>query len=203
MNLAIILQRAKQSAPQLAKAAEEGQELLQELTQEIRTTSYLLHPPLLDESGLAEALRWYIKGLQERSGLNVALSVPEGFGRLPDETELVIFRIVQECLTNVHRHSESKSAAIRIIRDNHSVSVQVQDQGKGIPPAKLIQLQTQAAGVGIRGMRERVLQLGGAMSIRSDGGTTISITLPVPAETDKKIEGPRDDSAAVNRAFSA
>ena len=203
MNLAIILQRAKQSAPQLAKAAEEGQELLQELTQEIRTTSYLLHPPMLDESGLAEALRWYIKGLQERSGLNVTLSVPEGFGRLPDETELVIFRIVQECLTNVHRHSESKSAAIRIIRDNHSVSVQVQDQGKGIPPAKLIQLQTQAAGVGIRGMRERVLQLGGAMSIRSDGGTTISITLPVPAETDKKIEGPRDDPAAVNRAFSA
>ena len=158
---------------------------------------------MLDESGLAEALRWYIKGLQERSGLNVALSVPEGFGRLPDETELVIFRIVQECLTNVHRHSESKSAAIRIIRDNHSVSVQVQDQGKGIPPAKLIQLQTQAAGVGIRGMRERVLQLGGAMSIRSDGGTTISITLPVPAETDKKIEGPRDNPAGVNRAFSA
>ena len=203
MNLAIVVQRAKQGAPDVAKAAEEGQQLVQELSQEIRTTSYLLHPPLLDESGLAEALRWYIRGLQERSGLNVKLSIPQGFGRLSHETELVIFRIVQECLTNVHRHSESKTAAIRIVRDALSVSLQVQDEGKGIPPEKLIELQSHAAGVGIRGMRERVLQLGGAMSIRSDGGTTISITLPLREDENARATEPARKSGNVDRAFSA
>jgi signal transduction histidine kinase len=83
------------------------------LSQEIRTTAYLLHPPLLDESGLSETLRWYIQGLKERSGLDITLVIPEDFGRLSREMELAIFRIVQECLTNVHRHSGSKVATVR------------------------------------------------------------------------------------------
>jgi nitrate/nitrite-specific signal transduction histidine kinase len=102
MNLGTVAQHAKQSAPQLVSITDEGQKLVQQLDQEIRTMSYLLHPPLLDESGLAQALRWYVRGLKERSGLVTALSIPEGFGRLSREMELAMFRVVQGCLTNVH-----------------------------------------------------------------------------------------------------
>ena len=190
MNLASVVQHARQSAPQLAKTAEEGHQLVRELSREIRTTSYMLHPPLLDENGLSEALLWYIQGLKERSGLDITLTIPEGFGRLSREMELVIFRIMQECLTNVHRHSGSKVAAIRIARRAESVSLEVQDEGKGISPEKLVEIQSQGAGVGIRGMRERVLQFGGEMKIQSGGrGTRISITLPfVKTANSKKAE---------------
>ncbi len=181
MNLAGIVQKARESAPQLVNGAEEAEQLVRELSQEIRTTSYLLHPPLLDESGLPEALSWYIRGLHERGGLNVTIAIPEDFGRLSDDMELVLFRIVQECLTNVHRHSGSKVATIRIARGGEAVTLQVQDEGTGIPAEKLAQLQSQGGGVGIRGMRERVLQAGGEMSIESgESGTTISIALPLP-----------------------
>ena len=103
-------------SPDLSKEAQDSQQLVQQLSQEIRTMSYLLHPPLLDEAGLSEALRWYIQGLTERSGLEIELDIPEDFGRLPREMELVMFRLVQECLTNIHRHSGSKVAAIGIAR---------------------------------------------------------------------------------------
>jgi two-component system NarL family sensor kinase len=191
MNLSSVVQHAKESAPQLAKEAEEARELVRELSQEIRTTSYLLHPPLLDESGLSEALRWYIPGLKERSGLDIELAIPKDFGRLSHEMELVIFRVVQECLTNVHRHSGSKVATIRIARDAQGVSLEVQDEGQGISPEKLAEIQSQRAGVGLRGMRERVLQLGGELRIESEGrGTKISVTFPV-AEGESKTEQPR------------
>jgi signal transduction histidine kinase len=179
MNLATIVQQARELDPQLADAAEEGQALVRELSQEIRTMSYLLHPPLLDESGLCEALRWYIKGLKDRSALNITLEIPDEFERVPREMELVIFRIVQEGLTNIHRHSGSKVATIRLARDSQSVSLELQDAGRGISREKLIEIQTQGTGVGIRGMRERVIQSGGKMKIHSDtSGTKISITLP-------------------------
>ena len=188
MNLASVVRKTKQSAPEIANEAEKGEQLVRELTQEIRTTSYLLHPPLLDESGLCEALRWYVQGLQERSGLDVALDIPEDLGRLSDDMELGIFRIVQECLINVHRHSGSKVATIRIARGNETISVQIQDEGKGIPDEKLAQLQSRGGGVGILGMRERVLQLEGAMDISSDArGTTISITIPLPKISGAKL----------------
>jgi two-component system, NarL family, sensor kinase len=191
MNLARLALSARGINPQLAKDAEEGQQLVQELSQEIRTTSYLLHPPLLDESGLSEALLWYIRGLQERSGLDISLLFQEDFGRLSHEMELVIFRIVQESLTNVHRHSGSKVATIRIARGAQSISIEVQDEGKGISTEKLAELQAQGAGVGIRGMRERVLQLGGEMNIRSEaGGTTVSITLPLASTAESKPPEP-------------
>src|SRR5579864_7384154 len=106
--LANVVREARDSAPEFAKEAEEAQELARELSQEIRTTSYLLHPPLLDENGLSAALLWYIEGLKERSGLEIELAIAEDFGRLSDEMELVIFRVVQEAITNVHRHSGSK-----------------------------------------------------------------------------------------------
>jgi PAS domain S-box-containing protein len=183
MNLARFLQEAQQSAPHLAKEAEETHHLVRQLTREIRTTSYLLHPPLLDESGLASALGWYIEGLRERSGLNIVLAIPEEFGRLPREIELVVFRLVQESLTNIHRHSGSKSASIQIARDGEAVSIEVADQGKGMSREKLAEIQSRGAGVGIRGMHERVRQFRGNMQIESSGsGTRILVSIPIPGD---------------------
>ncbi|MCU1243343.1 MAG: multi-sensor signal transduction histidine kinase [Candidatus Acidoferrum typicum] len=181
MNLGTVAQHAKQSAPQLVRIAGEGQHLVQQLDQELRTMSYLLHPPLLDESGLSQGLRWYIRGLKERSGLNTALSIPEDFGRLSREMELAMFRVVQECLMNVHRHAESTKATVRIARDDKRVYLEVQDEGKGMPPDRLRQIQSHGSGVGITGMRERVRQLNGHLEIVSDRhGTKVSVTFPSP-----------------------
>ncbi len=187
MNLGTVAQHARQGAPQLVSIASEGQHLVQQLDQEIRTMSYLLHPPLLDESGLAQALRWYIRGLKERSGLDTALSVPENFGRLSREMELAIFRVVQECLTNVHRHAESSKATIRIYPDDKHVYLEVQDEGKGMPAEKLREIQSHGSGVGIRGMRERVRQLKGHLEIVSDSrGTKVSVTFPAAHDSSKR-----------------
>jgi signal transduction histidine kinase len=176
INLSSIVEQAESSAPKLAKEAREGQDLVRELSQEIRTTSYLLHPPLLDETGLSGALLWFIQGLNERSELDITLEIPEDFGRLSSEMELVIFRLVQECLTNVRRHSGSKLATIRLSRTAHIVSIEVQDQGKGIAPEKLLEIQSQGAGVGICGMRERVTHYGGDLTIESGSwGTKILV----------------------------
>jgi len=155
--------------------------------------SYLLHPPLLDETGLAEAIRWYTQGLMERSGLDIKLSIPEDFGRLPREMELVIFRLVQECLTNIHRHSGSKSGSILLGREKQNVSLVIADEGKGIPMERLAAIQSQGSGVGIRGMRERLRQFDGDMKIESsERGTKISFTISVtdfpPSKTDSVRE---------------
>lgn len=165
---------------QLAQGIKDAESLVQHLSKEIRTTSYLLHPPLLDETGLPSALNWYVQGLKERSGLDINLSIPEDFGRLPGDLELVIFRIVQESLTNVHRHSGSKTATITIRRDSASIIVKVQDEGRGISPERLAQIQSQGTGVGISGMRERLRHFRGELQVESNGiGTRIVATLPV------------------------
>ena len=180
MNLASIAQRVGQN-PSLSETVEDTQSLVQQLSREIRTTSYLLHPPLLDENGLSQAIHWYMQGLKERSDLEIELSVPENFGRLPADLELTIFRIVQEGLTNIHRHSGSKTATIRLSRSADSVLLRIEDHGKGISPEKLAALRAQRTGVGITGMRERVRHLKGVMDIQSNGtGATISVTFPVP-----------------------
>jgi PAS domain S-box-containing protein len=189
MTLARVAQEVEQNAPQVAREADQSQHLVQQLNQEIRTMSYLLHPPLLDESGLSAALSWYVHGLSQRSDLDIKSIVPEDFGRLPHDLELVIFRLVQECLTNIHRHSESKSAEITLARDAENISLQVQDHGKGISPERLAEIQSKGSGVGIRGMRERVSQFNGDMKIHSNGsGTKIIVTFPAPetASTDEE-----------------
>ncbi len=179
MSLAQLVQKSARSSPELATEAENIQELVQQLHREIRTTSYLLHPPLLDESGLSSALSWYIDGLRERSDLVISLFVSEEIGRLPGDMELVVFRVVQECLTNIHRHSGSKTGSISLARDSGAIIVEVRDSGKGISAQKLSELQHGGSGVGIGGMRERVRQLGGEMKIDSDGsGTRVSFTIP-------------------------
>jgi len=169
---------AKSDPAQLANMIQEVEELVQGLTQEIRTTSYLLYPPMLDEGGLSYALRWYVEGLVERSGLEIDLKIPDSFERLSREMELVIFRVVQECLTNIHRHSGSKTASIRIERQHENVQVTVQDSGKGMSAEKLAEIQSQGKGVGLRGMRERVRNLQGELTIESSGGTKVSAILP-------------------------
>jgi PAS domain S-box-containing protein len=184
MNLASIAEGIKRNPAlkdELA-AVEDGQNLVQMLSKEIRTTSYLLHPPLLDESGLPGAIRWYMEGLTERSGLDIELAIPEDFGRLPTDMEVALFRIVQECLTNIHRHSGSKTATILFSRLTDRVCLEILDEGKGMPVGKLAGVRAQRAGVGITGMRERVRHLGGVMDIQSSGaGTKISVVLPVSA----------------------
>ena len=146
MSLAVLGQRTRQN-PATAKGIEEAENLLQQLNREIRTMSYLLHPPLLDETGLSEALRWYIQGLSERSDLAIELEIGDDVGRLGEEAEMALFRIIQECLTNVHRHSGSKSAAVRIARNGDSVSLEVADEGKGVSAEKLAGLRAGRSGV--------------------------------------------------------
>ena len=197
MNLASITQRLGQD-PYVDKTIVESRELVHQLSSEIRTLSYLLHPPLLDENGLSGAIQWYIQGLAERSGLKIQLTVPANFGRLPDDMEVAIFRIVQECLTNIHRHSGSKTATIRFSRDAENVVLDIQDDGMGISAEKLAAIRTQRSGVGITGMRERVRNLRGIMDIHSNGnGAKISVTLPVPASA---TSGPRNTNQKARAA---
>jgi len=179
MSLARIEDDAKRDPARLSKSIKDAQDLIQDLTQEIRTTSYLLHPPLLDESGLSSALRWYIDGLAERSGLSIELNIPENLERLAPEVELAIFRLVQECLTNIHRHSGSKTAVIRIAREPDKIYAEVQDHGKGISQERLAEVQSQGVGVGLRGMRERVRQSHGELIVDSNAlGTKITAIFP-------------------------
>jgi PAS domain S-box-containing protein len=186
MQLARINESAKNNPAQLAKDVQNAEALVQHLIREIRTTAYLLYPPMLDESGISSALRWYVQGLVERGGLEIDLKVPENFGRLPSEMELLIFRLVQESLTNVHRHSGSKTALIRIEREENTIHVEVEDQGRGMSAERLAEIQSQGTGVGIRGMRERVSQFRGDLVIESNGfGTRVCASLPLktPAST--------------------
>ena len=183
MSLAQLVQKTGRNAPDLASEAAQIQDTVQQLHREIRTTSYLLHPPLLDENGLCSAISWYLQGLLERSGMEVQLDISKEFGRLPRDMELVIFRLVQECLTNIHRHSESQTASIRIARESNQIALDIRDQGKGMSPTRLAEIQSGRSGVGIGGMRERLRQFEGTMNIESDSsGTRIFATVPFPKD---------------------
>jgi two-component system, NarL family, sensor kinase len=177
------IDEARHSAPHLISRLDEVQRLAHQLLREVRTASYLLHPPLLDEAGLSSALSWYVQGVIDRSGIQVELEIDRTFERLPSGIELAIFRLVQECLTNVHRHSSSKTAYICVARERAGVRVEVRDQGKGMSPDRLSQIQSKHSGVGIMSIRERVRELNGEMNIESGAaGTTITATIPIPQE---------------------
>ena len=181
LSLAHLVERAQVIAPELAKEGKEIEGVVQQLQREIRTTSYLLHPPLLDECGLSSALNMYIEGLAERSDVAITLDVDDNVARLPGDMELAIFRLVQECLTNIHRHSGSKTALIRVAREGEIVRIEVRDHGKGIPPERLAGIQSHGSGVGIRGIRERIRQFHGEMKIESnDSGTSVIVSIPMP-----------------------
>jgi PAS domain S-box-containing protein len=173
LNLASVAREAGRISPQAAMALSEAENLIQQTIKEIRIVSHLLHPPLLDETGLRLALQWYLDGFSARSGVKTELVISDGFGRLSADLETTIFRIVQECLTNIHRHSGSKTAKVQVLRLDDEVRVEVEDQGKGIPPAH-------PSGVGLSGMKERVGQFGGQLEILSSGsGTTVIARMPL------------------------
>jgi PAS domain S-box-containing protein len=181
MNIARALLEKDKLSEAARTCLEENSDLVDQVSKEIRTMSHLLHPPLLDEAGLESAIRWYIEGFAERSKISVHLDMPADFDRLSSDQEIAVFRVVQECLTNIHRHSESPRATICITRGDGQVHLEVRDEGKGIPPDQQAALNSYGAmGVGFRGMRERLRQLGGTLKIRSsEEGTVVSATLPV------------------------
>jgi PAS domain S-box-containing protein len=163
--------------PELAKQVTTGLGFVDELSRDLRTMSHLLHPPLLDEAGLHSAVRWYVEGFAERSKIEVDLHLDPKVGRLPAEFETAIFRIVQECLTNIHRHSGSKFASISITRHGDEIKLEIIDRGKGMPTP------ISRGGVGIQGMRERVRQLGGELEIESGTvGTRVTAKLVVDVQ---------------------
>jgi two-component system NarL family sensor kinase len=156
--------------------------LAEDISNEIRTISHLLRPPLLDERGLAPALHVYIEGMRERSGLTVSLEIDPDLGRFPQDLETAAFRIVQEALTNIHRHAQTREAFIRVHRDLTSLRVEIEDRGQGI--VDFTSLGGQKMGVGLRGMRERIRQLSGQFEVRSGkNGTTVKATFPIPEAT--------------------
>jgi len=164
------------------KALSESLALAGQCLNDTRTISHLLHPPLLDQVGLRSALRWYVQGFVERSEIRAQLEVPDDFTRLPADLETTLFRVVQESLTNIHRHSGSPAADIRLTSDAESVSLEVTDYGRGISPEQLRRCNGNRAslGVGIAGMHERVRQLGGQLQVSSsEQGTTVKAILPV------------------------
>src|SRR5271166_1808374 len=191
MEAAALARESDRLTSRAAASLSNLESLVMQMTKDIRTVSHLLHPPLLDEVGLQSALTEYVKGFAERSGIRVSLDLPDAIERLDRDYELSLFRIVQECLTNIHRHSGSKTATIRIVRDDGALVLDVRDEGRGMLPERLSEIQSTGSGVGIRGMRERVLQFSGRMSIDSDGsGTRIHVVIP----TTKTISRESTDS---------
>jgi PAS domain S-box-containing protein len=180
MNTASIKMESDQLTPEVAQLLDDNAKMVEEISSEIRTMSHLLHPPLLDEVGLSSAIRWYIEGFAERSKIETVLDIPEKMERLPPNMEIAVFRAVQECLTNIHRHSGSSSCSVKISRDDGNLLVEVKDSGRGIPEAKQLTLPA-SGGVGLRGMQERIRQIGGNMEIDSSPqGTVITARIPVP-----------------------
>ena len=177
-NLAAL--RMNLSRLERSSAVDESIALVTSAIAEIRTLSYLLHPPMIEQAGLLPSLRWYAQGFQERSGINVSLDLPDDLERLPIEIETAVFRIVQEALTNIQRHAESADATILLRKEPASLHLEVRDSGRGLPDAVRAN-GLAAVGVGIAGMCERVRDLGGTISVASDDkGTSIVVRLPIP-----------------------
>ena len=157
-------------------------EIADRALQEIRTTSYLLHPRLLDEAGFASAAQWYVEGFAQRSGTQVRSEPPKQLGRMPGAVEIALFRILQESFTNVHRHSRSSKVDIQVDVSDHIVAMTIKDFGCGIPADVLGRFQTSGSNVGVVlvGMRERVHELGGQLNVQSGSdGTTIMVEIPL------------------------
>jgi PAS domain S-box-containing protein len=161
---------------------EECQSLAKQSLQELRTLSYLLHPPILDRAGLSLALRWFVDGFTRRSGIHIEANALEDIGRLPPEIETALFRIAQESLTNVHRHSGSETADIRLAKKGGEVRLEISDRGHGIPENRdRLSPENTSSGVGIAGMRQRLIHLGGRLEIQSgESGTKIVAVVPAP-----------------------
>jgi PAS domain S-box-containing protein len=203
MNLTNIVSEKEKLSPAAQVTLEQNLKLIEQASREIRTMSHLLHPPLLDEVGLDSALRWYVEGFSERSKITVHIQLAAGFTNdLPRDLALSVFRIVQESLTNIHRHSESLTALVKIDRSPDEITLVVEDEGKGIPAEIQTKITSgEIAGVGLRGMRERIRQFGGHLEIRQkEIGTRLIAVLPVPKgqgveqrpDTPQEVEEPTE-----------
>jgi signal transduction histidine kinase len=190
INNAMVESEAQKLSSDAAKRISENGQMVDEVNKQIRTISFLLHPPLLDEAGLAPALRVYVDGFSKRSRISTDLEITPDLGRFPEKIEISAFRFVQECLTNIHRHSGSMTAAIHVIRDKNILKIKIEDAGRGFSSGMKHTVASMThAGVGIQGMRERLRHLGGTLQIDSDQtGTRIIAVIPLmprecPAET--------------------
>jgi signal transduction histidine kinase len=182
MGLAILEARLKQKQPTSDVLAEISA-LADQAIQEIRTTSYLLHPPLLDEAGFNCAAQWYADGFGKRSGIKVTLDLATKPERLPITIETALFRVLQESLTNVHRHSGAQEVSVRFRYQAETVLLEIRDSGRGIPMERLTRLREASSetGVGLAGMRERLIELNGKLEIESDRhGTSLRAVVPLP-----------------------
>jgi signal transduction histidine kinase len=184
--LATILSQLHASIPssgrKLRKLASQCQELADRCIREVRTLSYLLHPPMLDEAGLEDAIRHYVDGFSERTGIEVKLQISPRFGRMPPDVEVALFRVVQESLTNIQRHSQSLQAIIQLERIADEVKLEISDKGQGAPRRELTESTGSPfrLGVGIASMHERVRLIGGRLAIESsNSGTSVRATIPV------------------------
>jgi signal transduction histidine kinase len=183
IELAQLEREAGKLAPSAHEQLERCMRLARQCSTEIRTASYLLHPPLLDELGLSSALRWLADGLRARSGLELRLQLPEGVEGVAPEEELALFRVAQEALTNVQRHSSSPWVAIRLRAQPTSIVLEIEDAGRGIPSGQTSDPESSGrfTGVGVAGMRERIRQLGGTLTVESTaaGGTLVRACVPL------------------------
>jgi len=170
---------AKDSSPSMQQAAADASELVDRAIKQVRTISHLLHPPLLDEVGLISALRWYLEGLSDRSGIEIRLEVePTDLSRLKPDIETAVFRIIQEALTNMFRHSGAHNGSVSVIEREGRILLTVRDDGKGIEE-QVIQLRPDRVGVGIGGMRQRVSELGGSLRLaNANPGTIVEVVIP-------------------------
>jgi two-component system NarL family sensor kinase len=186
MNLSALLRADSGLAVPARSLASDSMSLADRCSSEIRTMSYLLHPPLLDELGLRAATSMYAEGFAQRSGIRVDLDISQNLGRLPSDIETALFRVIQQGLANVHRHSGSQVAKVRIKSDAGSVTASIWDEGCGIPAETLrgFHSGTKLAGVGVAGMRERIKSMGGQFDITSNGGgTKIEVCVPLHARS--------------------
>ena len=183
MNLHRLEGEARKLSAGLAKTRPKARHWLKKFQTACAPFPIFFTPGLLDEAGLKSALAWHAEGFEERSGIKVHLEMPSDFERQPSDLETAVFRIVQECLTNIHRHSASPTADIRICQFAGGLALEVQDTGKGIPAETLSKISSVGLqGIGLRGMRERVTALGGAFEILSEGkGTTVKAAIPLQA----------------------
>ena len=185
MNLDVIEQTAKALDARSRRALAESRSLADQCAREVRTFAYLLHPPLLDEVGLLSAVRWYAEGFANRSGIHVAMDLDE-IGRLPRPVETALFRVVQEALTNVHRHASTTTASIRLTATADAVVLDIHDEGHGLrdPVTHHKGTRRETLGVGIQGMRERIRQLGGIFDVEfRNTGTTVRVRVPMDGDT--------------------
>jgi PAS domain S-box-containing protein len=174
--------------------------ILEKCLAETRTVSHLLHPPLLDEAGLSSAVQWYTDGFSQRSGIQLEVALEPDLGRLPSEVEITLFRVLQESLTNIHRHSGASSARITIAAQDGQIRMQIIDSGRGIPDERLRQWRELRAplGVGMAGMVERTRELGGTFDvISSSSGTSVTVAIPAP-KLDPRTADPRHKDSATH-----